>query len=165
MAQGHPSSLLHALVQEALAVFIDHPEGGQDEILTALVDDRGIAPEQAWQLWQFVPPAACHVALGHTGAHFSTHYRAITDIDHPERADRRAWIDEPIYRATTELVGHMLANGLGEERAASVLRHSAELGPFMELVDQGAEMDTIRFSEQYLIDYEVLRHLSDKERS
>jgi hypothetical protein len=157
VAALHPSSQLHALVWTALRIFDAYPDGDQDAILTALVDEAGLLPEAAWALYQVVPVAMTHAALRPQGCNFPTHFLAVDDADDIDKAERRPWTDDPLYVSALEVADHLLAPEGYPQALARAMAHSAEMNLLCQLTEAGCDPTEIAFSETVVIDFSALR--------
>jgi hypothetical protein len=137
-------------VNTAVEVFLAHPHADQDETLAALAD-RGLAPRQAWRLYQFVPIAFCHVVLRGSGVGFLPAYLSV----HPDTDAReeRLLSDEPIYAAAVRLAEQRVAAGAGPAELLPVFGRSAEYAAVNQLLHQGSQLRDIRLVEPLLFEF------------
>jgi hypothetical protein len=152
----HPTPTLRSLAESAIGVFTAHPHAEEGAILASMVDEAGLDPGDAWFAYQIVPTAVCHVVFGRAGAQFPTHFRFMSEGASLEAAERRAWADEPLYRAASDLVDHLLDHGLDGQRIAAILAHSGEANALWHMLDADVKIDEIGFSESVVTDVSVL---------
>jgi hypothetical protein len=148
VAFGESGFPVDEAVSIAVDVFLAHPRADQDETLTALAD-RGLAPREAWRLYQFVPIAFCHVVLRGSGVGFEPAYLSV----HPDTGvrERRLLSDEPIYTAAVRLAEERVAAGAAE--LLPVLGRSAEYAVINHLLHQGSQLRHIRLVEPALFEF------------
>ena len=60
-------------IAKAIAIFYANPKADQEAIVQAL-DNAGIPPREAWELYQFLPIAFVHVAFRDQGVVFTPDY-------------------------------------------------------------------------------------------
>jgi hypothetical protein len=138
-------------IANAIAVFYANPKADQQTILQAL-DDAGIPPRQAWELYQFLPIAFVHVAFRDQGVLFAPDY----ELDGAGSAarTRHRFVAEPIYVAGVTAAEDALASGHTALELRPVFRHSAEYAAILELIRPDGAMDGIRLTEPVLFEYE-----------
>jgi hypothetical protein len=61
------------IIATAISIFYANPKADQETILQAL-DNAGIPPREAWELYQFLPIAFVHVAFRDQGVVFTPDY-------------------------------------------------------------------------------------------
>jgi hypothetical protein len=134
----------------AVEVFLAHPRADQDATLAALAG-RGLAPRDAWRLYQFVPIAFCHVVLRGSGVEFQPAYLSV----HPDTMAReqRLLSDEPFYTAAVRAAEERVAAGATLAELLPVFGRSAEYAAINQLLHKGSQLRDIRFVEPALFEF------------
>jgi hypothetical protein len=130
-------------IATAIIVFYANPKADQETILQAL-DNAGIPPREAWELYQFLPMAFVHVAFRDQGVVFMPDYE-LDAAGSPART-RHKFADEPIYVAGVTAAEGALSDGHTALELRPVFHHSAEYGVILQLVGPDGSMDGIRLT-------------------
>lgn len=138
-------------IANAIAIFYANPKADQDAILQAL-DDAGVPPRQAWELYQLLPTAFVHVAFRDQGVVFTPDYEL--DAAGSSARTRHKFADEPIYVGGVTAAEGALADGHTALELRPVFRHSAEYSAILQLIGPDGSMDGIRLTEPILFEYE-----------
>jgi hypothetical protein len=138
-------------IAKAITIFYANPKAEQETILQAL-DDAGISPRQAWELYQFLPIAFVHVAFRDQGVDFTPGYEL--DAAGSSARTRHKFADEPIYVAGVIAAEGALADGRTALELRPVFRHSAEYAAILQLIRPDGSMDGIALTEPVLFEYE-----------
>jgi hypothetical protein len=137
-------------VNTAVEVFLALPRADQEATLEALAG-RGLAPREAWRLYQFVPIAFCHVVLRGRGVHFEPGYLSI----HPDTMARemRLLSDEPLYTAAIRVAVVRIAAGATPEELLPVFGRSAEFAAINQMLHKGSQLRDIALVEPALFEF------------
>jgi hypothetical protein len=138
-------------IATAITTFYANPKADQETILRAL-DDAGIPPRQAWELYQFLPIAFTHVAFRDQGVIFTPDYQL--DAAGSSARTRHMFADEPIYVAGVTAAEGALADGHTALELRPVFHHSAEYAAILQLVPPDGSTDGIELTEPILFEYE-----------
>jgi hypothetical protein len=138
-------------IAKAIAIFYANPKADQETILRAL-DNAGIPPREAWELYQFLPIAFVHVAFRDQGVVFTPDYEL--DAAGSSARTRHNFADEPIYVAGVAAAEGMLADGHTALELRPVFRQSAEYAVILKLVRPDGSLDGIGLTEPLLFEYE-----------
>jgi hypothetical protein len=138
-------------IEKAIEVFLTHPEADQETILAALAN-CGIAPPEAWRLYQFVPMAFCHVVLRPHGVHFPSDYTSIRYDS--EAQQQRPLSGEPLYQAAVGAAERRLVSGWDPRELLPVFGRSAEYAVINDMLHQGSQLRDIRLIEPALFEFE-----------
>ena len=138
-------------IANGIANFYANPKADQETILQAL-NDAGIPPRHAWELYQFLPIAFVHVAFRDQGVVFTPDYEL--DAAGSSARTRHKFMDEPIYVAGVTAAEGALADGHTALELRPVFHHSAEYAVILKLIGPDGSMDGIRLTEPVLFEYE-----------
>jgi len=130
-----------------LSVLRRAPEHDADD-LTPLREfaATGIARRTAACMVEFIPMAFCRVFLEHTGAGFADTFRRGSP-----HAPSRDLLTEPVWRAALEYAREEVRRGVTEEDVLALAGRSAEFNAASQLMTEGNQLSSIRFTEPLLV--------------
>jgi hypothetical protein len=166
MSEDRRSDPLHGVVARTVTTFMRYPNADPRALLAALEREVGVSASMAWKLYQMVPIAACHVVMRDAGPKFPPEYLVVRRGRWMSGAERRAWADEPIYRATVEVVEHAEDHDLSDDQLLATVWYSAEMNGITQLRTEGGDISDLVLAETVLFDFEEagspgLRRLTD----